>query len=264
MFGGYLPVKKKLTLVLAVVMALTMCLSFASCGKEGNKLVVGVDNAFPPMGFVDDNGNLTGFDIELAQAVGKKLNYEVEIQAIDWKRKQQELDAGNVDCLWNGYTITEDRLEACTISEPYMKNRQIIAVKAGSDIASLDDLKGKKLALQSESSASDALDSKPEFKASLGQVLLYDDNNQALLDLEAGGVDAVLLDEVVANYHVKEDGKIVALDLSLADEEYGIGFRKADTELCEKVENALHEMKEDGSLAQLSIKWFGKDVTTVK
>ena len=81
--------KKKLTLVLAVVMALTMCLSFASCGKEGNKLVVGVDNAFPPMGFVDDNGNLTGFDIELAQAVGKKLNYEVEIQASTGKESSR-------------------------------------------------------------------------------------------------------------------------------------------------------------------------------
>ena len=95
-------------------------------------------------------------------------------------------------------------------------------------------------------------------------MLLFDDNNQALLDLEAGGCDAVLLDEVVANYHVKTDAKIKVLDISLADEEYGIGFRKADTALCEKVEKALHEMKEDGSLAELSTKWFGKDVTTVK
>lgn len=256
--------KKKLTLVLAFVMVLTMCLSFASCSKSEGKLIVGVDNAFPPMGFVDDKGNLTGFDIELAKEVGKRLNLDVEIQAIDWKRKQNELDAGNVDCLWNGYTITPERLDACTISEPYMKNRQIIAVKADSGIASLDDLKGKKLALQSESSAAEALDSKPDFKASLGQVLLFDDNNQALLDLEAGGCDAVLLDEVVANYHVKTEGKIKVLDISLADEEYGIGFRKADTALCEKVQKALHDMKEDGSLAELSTKWFGKDVTTVK
>ena len=220
--------KKKLTLVLAFVMVLTCACPLRPAARPRANWC-SVDNAFPPMGFVDDKGNLTGFDIELAKEVGKRLNLDVEIQAIDWKRKQDELDAGNVDCLWNGYTITQERLDACSISEPYMKNRQIIAVKADSAIASLDDLKGKKLALQSESSAAEALDSKPDFKASLGQVLLFDDNNQALLDLEAGGCDAVLLDEVVANYHVKTDAKIKVLDISLADEEYGIGFRKADT-----------------------------------
>ena len=129
----------------------------------------------------------------------------------------------------------------------------------------MDDLSGKKLALQSESSASDALDSVPDFKNSLEEVLLFDDNNKALMDLESGGADGVLIDEVVARYYTKKDAsKYRILDDSLADEEYGVGFRKSDEELRDKVNETFKEMKEDGTLAEISEKWFGEDITTIQ
>ena len=256
--------KKILSLVLVVLMAAALFAGCAPKAVEKTPFTLGLDDAFPPMGFRDDAGNLVGFDIDLATEVCNRLGYELKLQPINWTLKQQELDAGNVDCLWNGYTITEERLADNSITAPYLCNRQIIVVRADSDIATLEDMAGKKLALQSGSSANDALDGAPDFKASLGEVLLYDDNNKALMDLVSGGCEAVLMDEVVADYYVTAEKNCKVSDISLADEEYGIGFRKADTELRDAVEKTLKEMAADGKLAEISTKWFGKDVTIIK
>lgn len=237
----------------------------AAGGEKKDTIIVGLDDQFPPMGYRDDDGNLVGFDIDIATETFERMGMEVKLQPIDWKVKEQELNAETVDCLWNGYTITDARKEEVLFSDAYMKNRQIIVVMADSDINSMDDLKGQKLALQSESSASDALDSVPDFKNSLGEVLLFDDNNKALMDLESGGASGVLIDEVVARYYTKKDpSKYRILDESLADEEYGVGFRKSDEELRNKVNETFKEMKEDGTLAEISEKWFGEDITTIE
>ncbi|MDP4152539.1 MAG: amino acid ABC transporter substrate-binding protein [Bacillota bacterium] len=227
-------------------------------------LVVGLDDQFPPMGFRDAQGNITGFDIDLATEAAKRLGMQIKFQPIDWKVKEQELNSGNIDCIWNGMTITPEIKDAMTVSQPYMKNEQIIVVKKDSPIASQADLAGKKLGLQAGSSANNALDANTSFKSTLGKVLPYDDNSKALMDLDAGGIDAVLMDSVVALYYVQKDGKYKVLSGSLADEEYGVGFRKADTELCSKVEGALKQMATDGKMAEISNKWFGKDVTIIK
>ena len=232
--------------------------------KPERTLVLGLDDAFPPMGYRDDKGNLVGFDIDLAKEVCKRLNYELKLQPINWKLKQQELDSKNVDCLWNGYTITDERKADNAMTVAYMKNRQILVVKSDSKVATMADMTGKKLALQSGSSAQDALDDNADFKAKLGSVLQYDDNTQALLDLTAGGCDAVLMDEVVALHYVKTQTKCKALNVSLADEEYGVAFRKSDTALRDAVQKTLKEMAADGTLAKISTEWFGKDVTTIK
>ena len=198
--------KKKLTLVLAFVMVLTMCLSFASCSKAESKLVVGVDNAFPPMGFVDDKGNLTGFDIELAKEVGKRLNLDVEIQAIDWKRKQDELDAGNVDCLWNGLSITDERVAAMYFAKPYIANKQIVIVPEGSEIKTVADLKEKRVGLQKGSSALDALNANPVSKE-LSELVELADNVTVFSELKAGRIDAFVVDEVVGRYLISKDAE---------------------------------------------------------
>jgi polar amino acid transport system substrate-binding protein len=152
---------KKLCIALLTA---ALMMGLAACGSDEpaqepaarTTLIVGLDDHFPPMGFRDDANNIVGFDIDLAKAVGEKLGFEVSFQPIDWAVKEQELEAGNVDCLWNGFTLTEERREQLTVSEPYMKNRQIVIVMADAEVAGLADLAGKRLALQSGSSAHDA------------------------------------------------------------------------------------------------------------
>lgn len=257
--------KRAIAIILAAIMVVSFAFMLAGCEQKPERtLVLGLDDAFPPMGYRDDKGNLVGFDIDVAKEVSKRLNYELKLQPINWKLKQQELDSKNVDCLWNGYTITDERLAQNSITQPYMKNRQILVVKADSKIASLEDMAGKKLALQSGSSAQDALDASKDFKAKLGSVLQFDDNTKALMDLKAGGCDAVLMDEIVALHYVKKETACKALNVSLADEEYGIAFRKADTALRDAVQKTLKEMAADGTLEKISKEWFGRDITTIK
>lgn len=225
--------------------------------------IMGLDDSFPPMGFRDEDGELTGFDVELAQAVAEQMGLEVKLQPIDWKAKELELDGANIDVIWNGYTITPERLEAVLMSDPYMKNEQVIVVPADSDITTLTDLAGKKVAVQDGSSAQDAIAENEELAASIGEQIDFKDNVTALMDVASGQVDALAVDSVVANYYLAQrPGEFVILDETLAPEEYGIGFRKADVAFHDAVAQALQEMRENGNAAKLSEKWFGQDVTT--
>lgn len=233
--------------------------------KEKGVFVLGLDSAFPPMGFEDDKGNIVGFDIDVAQEVSKKLGVKLKTQPIDWDAKEQELNTGKIDCIWNGFSISDERKQSMTLTEPYMDNHMAVVVLNNSGIKTLADLKGKKLGLQGGSSAADALDSKVDFKKSLGQVVEYKDNLTALMDLEAKGVDAVLMDEVVANYDITKNKKnYTLLSETLATEEYAIGLRKGEIQLKDGIEKALKELAQDGTLAKISTKWFGKDVTKIK
>ncbi len=250
---------KKITAFLfAALMVVSL---FAGCAaKDNGKFIVGLDDSFPPMGFRDENNEIVGVDIDLAKEVAKRLNMEFVAQPIDWDSKELELKNGNVSCIWNGMTITDERKEAMLISDPYMANNQIIVVAPGSDITSSADLAGKVVGLQKGSSAVAALD-KTEVRAQIKEVVEYTDNVLALTDLKVGRTDAVVVDEVVGRYYVaKAADDYVVLEESLAPEKYGIGFDKGNTELCEKVNKALKEMKEDGTTAKISEKWFGKDI----
>lgn len=230
---------------------------------DGGTLIVGFDQDFPPMGFVGDDGEYTGFDLELAQEVAKRLGLEYKAQPIAWDSKDMELESGNIDCIWNGFTMT-GREDDYTWTEPYMANQQVFVVANDSDINSQADLAGKIVEVQADSSAEAALKEAPELTATFKELLTTADYNTAFMDLEQGAVDAIAMDVIVAGYQIQQrnaDFKI--LDDSLSEEEYGVGFKKGNTELRDKVQNTLEEMAEDGTLQEVSEKWFSKDVTTV-
>ena len=229
----------------------------------GGTLIVGFDQDFPPMGFVGDNGEYTGFDLNLAKEVASRLGLEYKAQPIAWDSKDMELESGNIDCIWNGFTIT-GREDDYIWTTPYMANKQVFVVANDSDIKSQADLAGKVVEVQADSSAEAALKENQDLANTFGQLLTTPDYNTAFMDLEQGAVDAVAMDVIVAGYQIKQrnaDFKI--LDDSLSEEEYGIGFKKGNTELRDKVQGALEEMAADGTLAKISDEWFGEDVTTI-
>ena len=239
--------------------------------ESAGQLILGLDDAFPPMGFVDtQTGELVGFDIDVATEVCSRLGIELVTQPIDWDSKSAELSNGNVDCLWNGFSETPERAEEFNLSIPYMKNDQIILVKSDSTYQGLNDLAGKIVGVQADSSAEVALNENPDFKDTLQEVVQIDDYSKAVMEIQNGTIDAIAIDEVVARYYLQNNpGAYTILqdengdDASLAEENYVIGFRKGDDALKEKVEGALKEMSADGTLAEISNKWFGEDVTTI-
>ena len=239
--------------------------------ESAGKLVLGLDKAFPPMGYVDtQTGELVGFDIDLAKEACKRLGIELQLQPIDWDNKTAELNNGNVDCLWNGFSKTPERDQEFALSLPYMKNHQIVLVKSGSSYKGLEDLAGKTVGVQADSSAETALNDNPDFKDSLGSVVKIDDYSKAVLEIQNGTIDAIAIDEIVARYYLTKNPGAYAIlqgtdgtDASLATEDYVVAFRKADSSLKEKIEGALRDMAKDGTMAGISEKWFGSDVTTV-
>ncbi|SFK47712.1 amino acid ABC transporter substrate-binding protein, PAAT family [Lachnospiraceae bacterium KH1T2] len=275
------------SMAMATVMALTLagCGADASHNAEGTPsssessstdaasakeagagtLTVGFDQDFPPMGYKDDNGDFVGFDLDLAAETAKRLGLEIVYQPIAWDSKDAELDAGTIDCIWNGFTMNgrEDDYEW---SVPYLDNTQVFVVAEDSGINSAADLAGKTIEVQADSSAEAALkeEENAELAASFGTLQTTPDYNTALMDLDMGAVDAVAMDSTVADYKITSGGlKLKVLDDAFASEEYGIGFKKGNTELRDKVNNALQEMAEDGTMAKISEKWFGEDITTV-
>lgn len=231
--------------------------------SEGGTFTVGFDQDFPPMGFVGEDGEYTGFDLELAQETAKRLGLTYVAQPIAWDAKNMELESGNIDCIWNGFTMT-GREDEYTWSEPYMENSQVVVVMEDSGIETLEDLAGKIVEVQADSSAEAALKEMPDLTSTFGTLQTTPDYNTAFMDLEMGSVDAIAMDVIVAGYQMQErEGSFKILEESLASEEYAIGFKKGNTELCEKVQQTLEEMAADGTIAEISEKWFGEDITTV-
>ncbi len=262
--------------LLACLMALVMLVPFAAQAEgatdgslqyilEKGELVMGFDPGFPPMGFADENGDYVGFDIDLAGAVCNLLGIQLKLQPIDWDAKEMELNSKNIDCIWNGFTMTPEREEAFSFSIPYMANEQVLVVKADSPYQTLADLNGKKLGVQAASSAVDALNAATDFKASLGEIGEYDMNTVLLMDLNKGGVDVALLDVIVAGYYMStEDVEFRVLEEALAPEYFAVGFRKEDVALTEAVNQALIELALSSSImAEISTDWFTDDITIV-
>ena len=241
--------------------------SLFGCKKayEG-KFVLGLDASFPPMGFTEADGTITGYDIDLAKEVSKRLNLEFVAKPINWEAKELELSSGSIDCIWNGFTMTEERLEKMAFTSAYLNNDQILVVRNDGTINSLKDAEGKVIGCQSGSSAEEAIESNKEFASSLKSVKKYEDNLTALNDLEVGGIDAVVMDSVVADYTIKIGKRnLTVVEESLSKEAYGIGFRNDENgiELRDKVQKVLLEMAEDGTAAKISENWFGKDISVI-
>lgn len=231
--------------------------------STGGTLIVGFDQEFPPMGFMAEEGSYVGFDLDLAQEAASRLGLEYQAQPIAWDSKDMELESGNIDCIWNGFTITgrEDDYEW---TEPYMDNAQVFVVNGDSGIETLADLAGKVVECQADSSALAALNEDAELTATFAQLLTTADYNSALMDLEQGAVDAVAMDVVVARYQIQQrDANFVVLDETLSSEAYAVGFKKGNTELRDQVQGALEEMAADGTMAEISEKWFGEDLTVI-
>ena len=237
----------------------------ADSQEGGGSFTVGFDQDFPPMGFVGDNGEYTGFDLDLAKEVAGRLGLEFVPQPIAWDAKDMELNSGTIDCIWNGFTIN-GREDDYTWSEPYMDNSQVFVVTADSGISSFADLAGKIVEVQADSSAEAALKENAELTGSFKTLQTTPDYNTAFMDLEMGAVDAIAMDVIVAGYQIeqRDDGdQYVILDETLASEKYGIGFKKGNEELRDKVQATLEEMAADGTLEKISDEWFGRDVTII-
>ncbi|AFM02173.1 amino acid ABC transporter substrate-binding protein, PAAT family [Desulfitobacterium dehalogenans ATCC 51507] len=230
-------------------------------GAVQQKIVIGLDDTFAPMGFRDDGGNLVGFDLDMAKEVASRLDMDVEFKPIDWNSKEVELNSKKIDMIWNGLTITAERLEKIAFSKPYMANRQIIVVLSGSDIKTKADLAGKVVATQEGSSSVDALNAEPEVTGTFKELRTYADFVAVLNELAIGRADAVVGDEPVLKYYMnKKPGTFVAIEDDFGEEEFGVGLRKDDTELLSKLQGALDAMKADGKSAEISKKWFGEDI----
>ena len=224
-------------------------------------MVVGIDDQFPPMGFVGEDGKLTGFDVELSKMVAEKLGVEAEIQPINWDSKEMELNGGKIDVIWNGYTIDADRIEKVEFTKPYLNNQQVLVVAKDSPIQNKADLEGKIVGAQVESAGLDALNADTEFVGTLKDVPEYDDYNMALLDLGTSRLDALAVDKIYIGYSMAQNpDKYRVLDESLSDEYYGIGCAKGAVALREAIDKALDELYDDGSIEELSTKWFGENI----
>ncbi|GAB3552615.1 amino acid ABC transporter substrate-binding protein [Noviherbaspirillum agri] len=263
-----LPMKKTLSMLSAALVAgvfLSACdkssAPEASAPTAPAKIVIGLDDNFPPMGFRDSKTNeLVGFDIDLAREAGKRLGVEVEFKPIDWNAKEAELGSKRVDVLWNGLTITEKRKEQIAFTAPYLENRQIIIVTANSPVKAKADLAGKVVGVQEGSSAVEAIE-KDAVAKDLKELRKFGDNVAALMDVSTGRLDALVVDEVVGRYYTaKKPGEYVVLEDHFGTEEYGVGVRKDDAELLGKLDKALDDMKKDGAADRISTQWFGKNI----
>lgn len=262
--------KKKLTvLLLAFTMVFTM-LALAACGGgedegssdasadtqygEGYVFKQGFDLDYRPYSYVGDDGENGGFDVELAQAVCEYYGWEYQPVPFNWDAKDAELNAGSCDCIWSGFTINGREDDYCW-SKPYSDNTQKIMVKADSGIATLADLAGKKVGVQTATSAYELLndeEGQKELCDTFAELMVYDTYTIAITDLNAGAIDAVAVDVTRAEEAMANDDSLVCLEENLGSEQYGIGFRKDDTELCELVNAALDALAADGTVAKIA------------
>ena len=253
----------KATLLILVLLFITS--AFLGCSKSEKNFVVGFDAEFPPYGYKDDNGEYVGYDLDLAQEVCDRNGWKLVKQPIDWDSKDMELESGNIDCIWNGFTIN-GREDLYTWSKAYIDNSQVVIVKNDSDIESLSDLKDKIVIVQADSSAlaalegDDATDQNKELCASFRELQQVADYNSAFLNLEAGAADAICMDIGVANYQIEKRGnEFRLLDERVSSEQYGIGFYLGNTELRDEVQETLDEMLEDGTYDEITKKWGLED-----
>lgn len=230
---------------------------------DSGKLILGLDATFKPMGYTNDKDEIVGFDIDVAEEVCKRMGVKLVKESINWETKEQDLNAGRIDCIWNGMSVSPSRAEEMNLSEPYMKNSMVFVVPVDSDAKTMDDLSKKVIGVQNGSTAQDILNASDIADTITEQAMPT--NIEALQQMELGLVDAVFLDSVVANYEITSSGKnYIVLPDGLEEEEYAIGFRKNDQKLRDEVQKILGEMKADGTLGEISTEWFGSDITTVK
>ena len=267
-FFEEIEMKKMLLLFTCITMSLFSMTAFAGDGswqrvKKEGKLVIGLDDSFPPMGYRQADGKLVGFDVDAAEELAKRLGIKTEWQPTAWAGVIHSLNAKKFDCIWNGMTITEARAKEVAFTKPYVMDGQIAIVNfKDKRFKSLDDLKDVKAGTQKGSSGLEAV---KKLKSAPTELKEYEDYPKALLDLEAGRIDVVVIDNVTGrDFVAKRPGKFKILPGMISKEPFGIAFRKDDIELREKVQQTLDKMVKDGTLAKISRKWFAEDITNPK
>ena len=255
--------RKWLICVLAAAMTTGM---LTGCGSKSDDktFTVGFDAEYPPYGYMDDDGEYTGFDLELAQAVCDMEGWTLEKKPIEWNSKDMELESGAIDCIWNGFTM-DGREDDYTWSQAYVDNSQVIVVAEDSGISSLADLAGKNVGVQAASAALTLLqEDQVELADTFAGLQEFADYNSAFVELQAGSVDAVAMDVGVANYQIKTRGEgYTILPEVLNSEKYAVGFKKGNTELCETVDADLTKLAEDGTIAKLAEKYDISDLICI-
>lgn len=254
------------------IVALVVCLvglasfSYASDGsferiKTAGRLVIGLDDAFPPMGYRVAGGTLVGFDVDAAEELGRRLGIEIQWKPVAWSGVVLSLNLKMFDCIWNGMTITPERQEKVAFTRPYIMDGQVAIVRFSENrFNSIQDLDGAVVGVQKASSAVKAVE---KMAATPGEVKTYGDNPKALMDLAAGFTDAVVMDNVAGRHAIsKRMGRFKILPGNITMEPFGIAFRKADADLLNTVQETLDDMVADGTMAKISRKWFGQDITT--
>ena len=260
----------------ALFLTTTMLLS--ACGGQQNfdnainksheKIVIGLDDEFAPMGFRDENNELVGFDVDLAKEAGRRLGVRFEFKPIDWNNKRQELESGNIDIIWNGLDITDERKEYMIFSKPYMNDRQIFLVKRGNtqDIRSEGDLAGKLVGTQAGSAAETYVNKNEDLKLSVRKLKIFDKFKDAINALKTDEINVLVCDEMIARYEMKtqpDTFEIVDVHSDYVTK-MGIGFRKDDTELRDQIQKVFDEMIADGTAKEISEKWFNADLIVHK
>ena len=269
---------KKIVLVLVsfLTLFLTACTQKASDPKQDNwdkyqeqgSITIGFDNTFVPMGFEEMNGQYTGFDIDLAEAVSEKLGFKVQFQPIDWDMKETELQNGTIDAIWNGYSATDERREKVAFSIPYMENQQVLVTKKSKQIHSVEDMKDKTLGAQAGSSGYLDFEAQPDLlknRVKDQKANQYQSFNEALIDLKNDRIDALLIDRVYANYYLQSEGILNDYNIFSAgfeSEAFAVGVRPADKTLLAALNQAFISLYQEGKFQEISQRWFGEDVAT--
>ncbi len=235
---------------------------FEAIKKRGD-IIIGLDDAFVPLGFRNEKNEIVGFDVDMAKEAAGRLGLKATFQPIDWAMKENELNQKAIDLIWNGYSVTDERREKVLFTDAYLKNKQSVVVPANSKVTTLKDLAGVKVGTQDQSSGLDAINAAgiaSDFAG--GEPSLYGNFNEAFIDLENGRIEALVVDEILAKYYTAQKGaeKFRILDENLGTENYAVGIRKTDVTLQKALNDALNEMKKDGSAARISETWFGSDI----
>ena len=258
--------KNKVLGVLAVLLCTVLATSMFGCSSGSSsssstsktKLIVGFDQSYPPYGFIGDDGEYTGFDLDLAKEVCEKQGWELELKAIDWDAKDALLEQGQINCIWNGFTM-EGREGKYAFTEPYMLNKQVIVVKADSGISSFDGLKGKVVITQADSAALEVLEGDQKSVAdTFSRLDTIADYNNAFMQLDSGAVDAVACDMSIALYQIKANpDKYEGISEPLSSENYAVGFKNDEEgkQLADKVTEMLRELDKDGKVEELCKKY---------
>ena len=255
--------KKLFALTMIVVLVLTMGLMTGCGSKDDEVLVVGLDDTFAPMGFRDEEGTLVGFDIDLANAVAEEMGVQVEFKPIKWEAKEMELKSKTIDCVWNGMSVTPERLESMALTNKYLNNKIVLMNLADSnlDVTDAKQLADLKIGTQKDSAALEVLQANEQYESFKDNIVEYETYDVVIMDLKAGRVDVIAVDQVLGEYTNNNlDGAMKECTYSLGDDFYVIGCAEDNTELRDKLNENLKKVIDSGKAAEISNKWFGKDI----